>query len=155
MEFFRIRRDIPFMRHALVLNVISLATFLAAVFFLATRGLHLSIEFTGGTVIEAQYAQAADVEKVRGTVEAMGFGDVKFIACIGAFLGWQAVVFTIMSASTIGALVGLATISIGRREWSAKIPFGPYLALGALIWLFTGPELVKWYWAFTLPPAVN
>ena len=51
MEFFRIRRDIPFMRHALVFNVISLLTFLAAVFFLATRGLHFSIEFTGGTVI--------------------------------------------------------------------------------------------------------
>ena len=77
MEFFRIRRDIPFMRHALVFNAISFITFAAAVFFLATRGLHLSIEFTGGTVIEAQYAQAADVEKVRGTVEAMGFGDVQ------------------------------------------------------------------------------
>ena len=59
MEFFRIRRDIPFMRHALVFNIISLATFLAAVFFLATRGLHLSIEFTGGTVVEVAYAQAA------------------------------------------------------------------------------------------------
>jgi preprotein translocase subunit SecF len=77
MEFFKIRRDIPFMRHALVFNAISFITFAAAVFFLATRGLHLSIEFTGGTVIEAQYAQAADVEKVRGTVEAMGFGDVQ------------------------------------------------------------------------------
>ena len=77
MEFFKIRRDIPFMRHALVFNAISFITFAAAVFFLATRGLHLSIEFTGGTVIEAHYAQAADVEKVRGTVEAMGFGDVQ------------------------------------------------------------------------------
>ena len=62
MEFFRIRRDIPFMRHALIFNVISLVTFLAAVFFLATRGLHFSIEFTGGTVIEAQYARGADVQ---------------------------------------------------------------------------------------------
>jgi preprotein translocase subunit SecF len=69
MEFFRIRRDIPFMRHALVLNVVSLVTFLAAVFFLATRGLHFSIEFTGGTVIEAAYAQAADIGKVRTAVE--------------------------------------------------------------------------------------
>jgi preprotein translocase subunit SecF len=77
MEFFRIRRDIPFMRHALVFNVISLLTFLAAVFFLATRGLHLSIEFTGGTVIEAQYASSADIERVRGTVEAMNFGEVQ------------------------------------------------------------------------------
>ncbi len=101
------------------------------------------------------------VDEIKGEVtevtfprEAMGFGDVKFIACIGAFLGWQAVAFTIMSASTLGALVGLITIGIGKREWSAKIPFGPYLAVGALIWLFTGPELVKWYWAFTLPPAL-
>ena len=77
MEFFRIRRDIPFMRHALVFNIISAVTFLAAVFFLATRGLHFSIEFTGGTVIEAQYAQSADIGKVRGTVESLGFGEVQ------------------------------------------------------------------------------
>jgi len=89
-----------------------------------------------------------EVTEVTLPREAMGFGDVKFIACIGAFLGWKAVVFTIMSASTIGAVVGLLTIAVGRREWSAKIPFGPYLALGALIWLFAGPELVQWYWSF-------
>jgi preprotein translocase subunit SecF len=77
MEFFRIRRDIPFMRHALVFNIISLLTFLAAVFFLVTRGLHLSIEFTGGTVIEVAYAQAADIGKVRSTVEAMSVGDTQ------------------------------------------------------------------------------
>ncbi len=77
MEFFRIRRDIPFMRHALVLNVISAVTFLAAVFFIATRGLHLSIEFTGGTVIEVAYPQAADINKVRASVEALNFGEVQ------------------------------------------------------------------------------
>jgi preprotein translocase subunit SecF len=76
MEFFRIRRDIPFMRHALVFNVISLLTFLAAVFFLATRGLHFSIEFTGGNVIEVAYAEPADIPKIRSTVEAMNLGDV-------------------------------------------------------------------------------
>ena len=85
--------------------------------------------------------------------EAMGFGDVKFIACIGAFLGWKAVAFTIMSASMCGALVGVLTIAVGRREWSTKIPFGPYLALGALLWLFAGPELVRWYWSLTQPAA--
>jgi preprotein translocase subunit SecF len=77
MEFFRIRRDIPFMRHALVLNVISAVTFLAAVFFIATRGLHLSIEFTGGTVIEVEYPQAAQLEKVRATVDTLNFGEVQ------------------------------------------------------------------------------
>lgn len=76
MEFFRIRRDIPFMRHALVFNVISALTFLAAVFFLATRGLHYSIEFTGGTVIETAYAQPADIPKVRTTIDGLGLGDV-------------------------------------------------------------------------------
>ncbi len=76
MEFFRIRRDIPFMRHALVFNIISALTFLAAVFFLATRGLHFSIEFTGGNVIETNYTQPADIGKVRATVERLGLGDV-------------------------------------------------------------------------------
>lgn len=75
MEFFRIRRDIPFMRHALVFNVISTITFVLAVFFLATRGLHFSIEFTGGTVMEVGYQQPADLPRIRETVESMGFAD--------------------------------------------------------------------------------
>ncbi|MDT7837430.1 protein translocase subunit SecF [Aquabacterium sp. OR-4] len=77
MEFFRIRRDIPFMRHALVFNIISFVTFAAAVFFLLTRGLHLSIEFKGGTVLEVEYTQAANLEKVRSTVEALKLGEVQ------------------------------------------------------------------------------
>jgi len=77
MEFFRIQRDIPFMRHALVFNIISFLTFAAAVFFLATRGLHLSIEFTGGTVLEVSYTQAADINKARASVETLGFGEVQ------------------------------------------------------------------------------
>jgi preprotein translocase subunit SecF len=76
MEFFRIRKDIPFMRHALVFNVISLVTFVLAVFFLAYRGLHLSVEFTGGTLIEVNYAQAADLEKIREALARAGYSDV-------------------------------------------------------------------------------
>ena len=77
MEFFRIKRDIPFMRHALVLNVISFITFAAAVFFLFSRGLHLSIEFTGGTVLEVEYVQTADIGRTRAAVEALDFGEVQ------------------------------------------------------------------------------
>lgn len=77
MEFFKIRRDIPFMRHAVVFNIISFLTFAAAVFFLATRGLHLSVEFTGGTVMQVSYPQAAEVEKVRQSVSQLGFTDVQ------------------------------------------------------------------------------
>jgi len=76
MEFFRIRRDIPFMKNALVLNAISFITFLAAVFFLTTRGLHLSVEFTGGTVMEVAYEQPADLESVRKVIESLGYTEV-------------------------------------------------------------------------------
>ena len=77
MEFFKIRRDIPFMRHAPVLNGISLLTFLAAVFFLFSKGLHLSVEFTGGTLMEVGYAQAVDLERVRADIAALGIQDVQ------------------------------------------------------------------------------
>jgi len=76
MEFFKIRKDIPFMRHALVFNVISLVTFLLAVFFLATRGLNFGVDFTGGTVMEVSYPQAADLPKVRTLLERSGYVDV-------------------------------------------------------------------------------
>ena len=75
MEFFRIKKDIPFMRHALKFNIISVVTFLLAVFFLLTKGLHLSVEFTGGTLIEVNYQQAADLEKIRGALGKSGFTD--------------------------------------------------------------------------------
>ena len=73
MEFFKIRRTIPFMRHALIFNVISAVTFLAAVFFLAYRGLNFSVEFTGGTLIEVGYQRSADVERIRKTLDGAGF----------------------------------------------------------------------------------
>jgi preprotein translocase subunit SecF len=75
MEFFRIKRDIPFMKNALAFNVVSLVTFLLAVFFLFTRGLHFSIEFTGGTVMEVAYKQTANIEAVRKTVDSLGYTD--------------------------------------------------------------------------------
>jgi len=77
MEFFKFRRDIPFMRHALTLNAVSLATFALAVFFLFSRGLHLSVEFTGGTVMEVGYSQPADVPKVRSVIAGLGYTDIQ------------------------------------------------------------------------------
>ena len=77
MEFFRIQKDIPFMRHALVFNVISLITFLLAVFFLTTRGLHLSVEFTGGTLVEVSYAEAPQLEPVRNALASSGYPDAQ------------------------------------------------------------------------------
>ena len=76
MEFFRIKRDIPFMRHALVFNIISLVTFLLAVISLATKGLHFGVDFTGGTVLEVNYPRAADLNKIRDRVAKLGYTDV-------------------------------------------------------------------------------
>ncbi|MCX6854967.1 MAG: prepilin peptidase [Verrucomicrobia bacterium] len=92
------------------------------------------------------------VTKLEGTTtevviprEAMGFGDVLLLMMIGSFLGWKAVLFTVLAASIFGTVIaGLARL-IGRSEWGAKIPFGPYLAAGALGWLFYGQEVLTWY----------
>ena len=77
MEFFKIRRDIPFMRYALYFNIISLVTFLAAVFFLATKGQHISIEFTGGTVMEVSYDHPAEIDRIRGALDKAGYTDTQ------------------------------------------------------------------------------
>lgn len=77
MEFFKIHKDIPFMRHALIFNAVSFLTFALAVFFLFSRGLHLSVEFTGGTVMEVSYSKPAEVEKIRTAVAKLGFTDVQ------------------------------------------------------------------------------
>jgi leader peptidase (prepilin peptidase)/N-methyltransferase len=87
----------------------------------------------------------ATADKLTLPREAMGLGDVKLIAAIGAFLGWQATLFTIFVSSTIGGLVGLLLITIGRADLHSKIPYGPYIAFGALIWLFFGARIVQWY----------
>jgi preprotein translocase subunit SecF len=77
MEFFKIKKDIPFMKNALVFNAISFVTFALAVFFLFSKGLHLSVEFTGGTLMEVSYSQPADLNKVRATVGTLGFSEVQ------------------------------------------------------------------------------
>jgi leader peptidase (prepilin peptidase) / N-methyltransferase len=77
--------------------------------------------------------------------EAMGLGDVKFMAAIGAFLGWQAVIFSLVVSSFIGAAVGIGLVLLKKRAISARLPYGPYIALGAALWIFAGPALVHWY----------
>lgn len=77
--------------------------------------------------------------------EAMGLGDVKFMGAIGAFLGWKATIFSLMISSVLGSLVGVAFILMRRREWSSRIPYGPYIAMATLGWLFGGDRLVKWW----------
>ncbi len=77
--------------------------------------------------------------------EAMGRGDLKFLAAIGAFLGWRGVLFSIFAGSVFGSIIGLATLLLGKRVWSAKLPFGPYLAFGAMVWMFFGEKFVGWY----------
>jgi len=77
--------------------------------------------------------------------EAMGLGDVKFMAAIGAFLGWEAVVFSLMLSAVIGAGVGILLIALKKSAWSSKLPYGPYIALAATIWIFVGRKIIAWW----------
>ncbi len=102
--------------------------------------------------LDGKRIELETVKKVSGRIssavvprEAMGFGDVKFMAMIGAFLGWQAAVFAVFAASIVGAVVGLLQKGVFREQWSRPLPFGPYLALGAFLWIFTGPAIWFWY----------
>jgi leader peptidase (prepilin peptidase) / N-methyltransferase len=77
--------------------------------------------------------------------EAMGLGDVKFMGAIGAFLGWRAVIFSLVISSLIGSLVGLTLVVLRKRGLSSRLPYGPYIAVAAALWIFAGPALVQWY----------
>jgi len=80
--------------------------------------------------------------------EAMGLGDVKFMGAIGAFLGWKSVIFSLVVSSFIGAVVGLLLVVSGRRALSSRLPYGPYIALAAALWIFAGEDLLAWYGRF-------
>jgi leader peptidase (prepilin peptidase)/N-methyltransferase len=89
------------------------------------------------------------MEAVSGEIvlprEAMGLGDVKFMGAIGAFLGWQAVIFSLVVSSFIGAVVGIGLVIAGRRALSSRLPYGPYIAVAATLWIFAGRDLLAWY----------
>ncbi|MBL9113769.1 MAG: prepilin peptidase [Verrucomicrobiaceae bacterium] len=94
----------------------------------------------------------ADVKRIDGECshitiprEAMGFGDVLFIAMIGAFTGWKGVLFTVFAASIIGTIFAVFPRLIGKQDWASRIPFGPYLAAGAGLFVFWGPQWIDWY----------
>jgi leader peptidase (prepilin peptidase)/N-methyltransferase len=104
----------------------------------------------GGEKIDPEtvaYMEAVSAEIILPR-EAMGLGDVKFMGAIGAFIGWQGVMFSLMISSMIGAAVGVTLIALRRREWSSRMPYGPYIALAATIWIFGGKKLVPWLFAF-------
>ena len=113
MEFFRIRNDIPFMRHALAFNVISLVTFLLAVFFLVTRGLHFGVEFTGGTVMEVNYGHAAEIDKIRNTLDRVQLGD----ATVQSFGSSQTALIRLPARQTLtGAQLSESVIAALRED---------------------------------------
>ena len=102
--------------------------------------------------VEGQVLPLDDVMQISGVArglliprEAIGRGDLKFLAAIGAFLGWRAVLFSLFAGSLLGSIIGLITLIVGKRVWSAKLPFGPYLAFGAVSWIFFGDTFLHWY----------
>ena len=108
--------------------------------------------------LSGQAYRLESVEQFSGTLrefvfprEAMGLGDVKLIAGIGAFLGWRSVFFTVAAASLIGSVIGIGLLLFGPKARSLRVPFGPYLSLGAILWIFAGPGLVRWYLALVHP----
>ncbi len=96
---------------------------------------------------DVPYMEAVSAEIVLPR-EAMGLGDVKFMGAIGAFIGWQGVMFSLMVSSMIGAVVGVMLIVMRRRQWSSRMPYGPYIALAAAIWIFGGKKIMSWLFAF-------
>lgn len=100
---------------------------------------------TAGRKLEEVQHMTGRMTKAVVPREAMGLGDVKFMGLVGAFLGWKGILFTLFSASIVGSVVAVVMILLKRREWAARIPFGPYLALGAALWVFCGPAFLAWY----------
>jgi leader peptidase (prepilin peptidase)/N-methyltransferase len=118
----------------------------AASFFIPSLGWTdslIGILAGGGSL----YAVAWSYQLITGK-EGMGGGDIKLLAMIGAFIGWKGVLLTIFLGSASGTVVGLATMLVERKDMKMRIPFGPFLAVGAVTSIFFGNELIAWYWNF-------
>ncbi len=106
----------------------------------------------------ARHFALEQITRMKGTCdsvviprEAMGLGDVKFMGLVGAFLGWKGVLFTVFAGSILGTAAALLLIAARRREWAQKVPFGPYLAAGATLYLVAGPAILSWYLGLSQP----
>ncbi len=153
MEFFKIRKDIPFMRHALVFNVISIITFLLAVFFLATKGLNFGVDFTGGTVLEVNYPQTVDLHQIRSVVEQSGYADVT----VQNFGGSRDVLIRLPAKEQVGGakLADAVMEILHRTDPAAQLRrtefIGPQVGRelfdnGALALLFVSIGIVVYLW---------
>jgi preprotein translocase subunit SecF len=135
MEFFRIRKDIPFMRHALVFNIISLITFILAVIFLATKGLHLGVEFTGGTVMEINYGHAVDVDKIRDSLIRVSLAD----ATVQSFGSSQTALIRLPAKQGISGAQLSETVIKALRQDDASVELRRVDFVGSQV----GKELVE------------
>jgi len=153
MEFFKIRKDIPFMRYALTFNVISVVTFLLAVYFLAVKGLNFGVDFTGGTVMEISYAQTADLPKIRSLLEQHGYADVT-VQNFGSShdvlirLPAKAVVTGAKLSETVMDLLRTAdpTVKLSRTEFVGPQVGRELIENGGLALLFVSIGIVVYLW---------
>ena len=106
----------------------------ASVMYLISRAGKLAFSRTAGFGTEAVV-----------TREVMGFGSVKLMAAVGAFLGWQGVIFSLIASSLIGSVTGIGLVAVRRREWSSRLPYGPFIALAAAIWIFFGKQILEYF----------
>ncbi len=153
MEFFRFKRDIPFMRHALIFNVISLITFLIAVVSLATKGLHLGVDFTGGTVMEVRYSQPADLNQIRDAMAKLGFTEASvqnFGTTRDVLIRLpvkQGVTSAKLSEQVLVALKQIdSTVDLKRVEFVGPQVGKELLDNGALALLFVSIGIVLYLW---------
>jgi len=132
--------------HLLILDVITYPSIAIAPVLALIVG-HISLADSilgivgGGGML---WAFAWSYERIRKR-EGMGFGDVKLLAMIGGLLGWEATLFSLFSGAIIGSIAGLGALALRGRKFDLEIPFGPFLATGALLYMFAGPRLIDWW----------